>query len=46
MGGQMSSAERTEIINAVRVSSATQLTERVRTAIYLTIAAAQFQVDR
>jgi uncharacterized protein (DUF1800 family) len=46
MGGQMSLEERTEIIAAVRVSPATQPRERVRTAVYLTLVAAQSQVDR
>jgi hypothetical protein len=46
MGGRMSAEARLEIINAVRASSATNVTERVRTALYLTLTAAQFQVDR
>jgi uncharacterized protein (DUF1800 family) len=45
MGGRMSAEERTEIINAVRVSPATATLERARTALYLTLAAAQAQVD-
>jgi hypothetical protein len=45
-GGRMSAEARLEIINAVRASSATNMTERVRTALYLTLTAAQFQVDR
>ena len=46
MGGAMSAEERTEIINAVNVTAASNPTERARTALYLTIAAAQAQVDR
>jgi hypothetical protein len=46
MGGQMSVEHRNEIINAVRVTPATNLTERVRTALYLTIGSAQYQVDK
>jgi len=46
MGGQMSAGERNEIINAVRVTPANKAQERVRTALYLTLTAAQFQVDR
>lgn len=46
MGGQMSLAERSEIIAAVRVSPASRPLERVRTALYLTLVAAQAQVDR
>jgi uncharacterized protein (DUF1800 family) len=46
MGGRMSLDERREIIDAVRVSPSTRPTERVRTALYLTIVAAQSQVDR
>ncbi|MGE3841704.1 MAG: DUF1800 family protein [Vicinamibacterales bacterium] len=46
MGGQMSLAERSEIIAAVRVSPASRSLERVRTALYLTLVAAQAQVDR
>jgi uncharacterized protein (DUF1800 family) len=46
MGGRMSAEARLEIINAVRASSTTNMTERVRTALYLTLTAAQFQVDR
>lgn len=46
MGGSMSAEERTEIINAVNVTAATNPTERVRTALYLTLTAAQSQVDR
>ena len=44
MGGQMSAAQRAEIISAVGATSNT--TDRVQTAIYLTLTAAQFQVDR
>jgi fibronectin type 3 domain-containing protein len=46
MGGSMSAEERTEIINAVNVTAATNPTERVRTALYLTLSAAQSQIDR
>ncbi len=46
MGGQMSPEQRTEIINAILVSPATNVAERVRTALYLTLAGAQYQVDR
>jgi uncharacterized protein (DUF1800 family) len=46
MGGTMSAEERTEIINAVNVTAATNPMERVRTALYLTLTAAQSQVDR
>ena len=46
MGGLMSAEQRTEIINAVRVTAATNPTERVRTALYLTLASAQYQVER
>jgi hypothetical protein len=46
MGGQMSSAQRTEIVNAVQVTPASSPLERVRTALYLTLTAAQYQVDR
>ena len=45
MGGRMSLEERAEIISAVRVSSSSKLRERVNTAIYLTLVAAQGQVD-
>jgi hypothetical protein len=46
MGGAMSTEERNEIISAVNVTAASNPTERVRTALYLTIIAAQAQVDR
>lgn len=46
MGGQMSVEQRNEIIGAIRVTPATNTTERARTALYLTIASAQYQVDR
>ncbi|MBY0373680.1 MAG: DUF1800 domain-containing protein, partial [Bryobacteraceae bacterium] len=46
LGGQMSLQLRTEIINAVQVTPATNPTERVRTALYLILASAQYQVDR
>jgi uncharacterized protein (DUF1800 family) len=45
-GGRMSLEERTEIVNAVRRTSAGNPGERVRTALYLTLTAAQAQVDR
>ena len=46
MGGQMSTEQRNEIVSAVQVTPATNATERVRTAIYLTVGSAQYQVDR
>jgi uncharacterized protein (DUF1800 family)/fibronectin type 3 domain-containing protein len=46
MGGLMSAEHRAEIINAVRVMPASNPTERVRTALYLTLASAQYQVER
>ena len=46
LGGQLSPEMRTEIINAVQVTPATNVTERVRTALYLILASAQYQVDR
>jgi len=46
MGGRLSTDARLEIINAVRTSGANQPTERVRTALYLVMTAAQSQVDR
>jgi uncharacterized protein (DUF1800 family) len=46
MGGRMSAETRLEIINAVTVSRPDNPTERVRTALYLTLTAAEFQVDR
>ena len=46
MGGRMSAQERTEIIAAVRATPFDNTTERVRTALYLTLAIAQSQVDR
>lgn len=45
-GGNMSAEMRNEIINAVQATPATNTTERVRTALYLTMAGAQYQVDR
>ena len=46
MGGRMSPEHRTAVINAVSATPAANETERVRTAIYLTLAVAQGQVDR
>ena len=46
MGGGMSTEERTEIIAAVRATPAGETIERSRTALYLTLVAAQGQVDR
>jgi uncharacterized protein (DUF1800 family) len=46
MGGRMSLQQRTEIVNAIRVSPATSRRERIRTALYVTLTAAQSQVDR
>jgi len=40
----MSLEQRTEIVNAVRVSPPANQMKRVRTALYLTLAAAQYQV--
>jgi uncharacterized protein (DUF1800 family)/fibronectin type 3 domain-containing protein len=45
MGTRMSPEMRNEIVAAVRVSPATSTRERSRTAIYLTLVAAQSQVD-
>ena len=45
MGTRISPEMRAEIIAAVRVSPATSTRERSRTAIYLTLVAAQSQVD-
>jgi len=45
MGTRISPEMRAEIIAAVRVSPATSPRERARTAIYLTLVAAQTQVD-
>ena len=45
MGTRISPEMRAEIITAVRVSPATSTRERSRTAIYLTLVAAQSQVD-
>jgi uncharacterized protein (DUF1800 family) len=45
MGTRISPEMRAEIILAVRASSATNTRERARTAIYLTLVAAQTQVD-
>jgi hypothetical protein len=45
MGTRMSLDMRSAIIKAVRVTAATNPLERVRTAIYLTVVAAQQQVD-
>jgi uncharacterized protein (DUF1800 family) len=46
MGGRMSLEERAEIVKAVRVTSTQSRKERVRTALYITLTAAQSQVDR
>ena len=46
MGGRMSPETRLEIINAVTMSRMDNPTERVRTALYLTLTSAEFQVDR
>ncbi len=45
LGGRMSAAERAEIIAAVRSVPITSVRERTRTALYLTLVAAQAQVD-
>lgn len=46
MGGRMSPEQRAETVAAVRVSPASKGVERVKTALYLTLVAAQAQVDR
>ena len=47
MGGRMSPAEREVVVAAVRASSTTaSVSERVRTAIYVSLVIAQSQVDR
>jgi uncharacterized protein (DUF1800 family) len=47
MGGRMSTSERDVVVGAVRASSTNaSVTERVRTAIYLSLVIAQSQVDR
>lgn len=46
MGGQISTQHRNAIISAVNVSPPADVTERVRTAIYLVITSAQYQVER
>ncbi len=46
MGGQISPEHRSAIISAVSVSPAADTTERVRTALYLVLTSAQYQVDR
>jgi hypothetical protein len=46
LGGRMALAERSVVLSAVRASSTTaSATERVRTAIYLTMVIASSQVD-
>ncbi|MBY0505410.1 MAG: DUF1800 family protein [Bryobacteraceae bacterium] len=46
MGGNISTEHRNAIISAVNVSPAADVTERVRTALYLVLTSAQYQVDR
>jgi len=46
MGGRVSAEQRAEMMAAVRVTPAANALERARTALYLTLAAAQSQVDR
>ena len=46
LGGAMTADARTEIINAVNATPPGNATERVRTALYLTLVAGQGQVDR
>ena len=46
MGGRMSPEERTSLIEAVRTTPQTNPVERARTALYLTLVAAQSQIDR
>jgi hypothetical protein len=46
MGGRMSPEERTEIIAAVSKTASNNPGGRVSSALYLTLTAAQAQVDR
>jgi hypothetical protein len=46
MGGRMSAEERKVIVAAVKAASLTSATERMRTAIFVTLALTQSQVDR
>ncbi|MCU0248591.1 MAG: DUF1800 family protein [Vicinamibacterales bacterium] len=46
MGSRVSTEQRAEMIAAVRVTPSTNALERARTALYLTMVAAQSQVDR
>jgi uncharacterized protein (DUF1800 family)/fibronectin type 3 domain-containing protein len=46
MGGRMSPEERTEVIKTVRLTPPQNPAERIRTALYLTLTAAQSQIDR
>jgi hypothetical protein len=46
LAGRMTPDERAELIAAVRAISITNTTERSRTAVYLTLVIAQFQVER
>jgi hypothetical protein len=45
MGGRMSSTERTRILTAVQASPSTDALGRAKTAVYVTLVAAQAQVD-
>ncbi|MGC4082939.1 MAG: hypothetical protein QM736_12720 [Vicinamibacterales bacterium] len=46
MGGRMSPEERAAIVTAVRATPIAYANERARTALYLTLVAAQSQIDR
>lgn len=46
MGGEMSSAMRTTLVNAVTSISSTNPTERAKTAIYLTVNSPEFVVEK
>ncbi len=46
MGGQLSTEQRSAIITAVNATPASNPTERAKTALYLVLASAQYQVDR
>ncbi len=46
MGGQISTEHRNAAIAAVNITAAANTTERVRTAIYVVLGSAQYQVDR
>lgn len=46
MGGRMSPEQRAELITAVRATPQWNVNERAKTALYLTLVAAQSQIDR